>query len=59
MSKNIIPTIGHHVFKYDPPKYTEEGAPVFAANTKIKKGDGTEVERCQLYGRQRNLERNR
>ena len=32
MSKNIIPTIGQHVFRYDPPKYTEKGAPVLACN---------------------------
>ena len=32
MSKNIIPTIGQHVFIYDPPKYTEKGVPVLAKN---------------------------
>ena len=32
MSKNIINTIGQHVFKYDPPQYTEKGAPVLAKN---------------------------
>ncbi|MBD5280523.1 MAG: hypothetical protein HDS35_08265 [Bacteroides sp.] len=32
MSKNVISTIGQHAFKYDPPKYTEKGAPVLAKN---------------------------
>ncbi len=32
MSENIIPTIGQHVFRYDPPQYTEKGVPVFAKN---------------------------
>ncbi len=32
MSRNIIHTTGQHVFKYDPPQYTEKGAPVLAEN---------------------------
>lgn len=32
MSNNIIHTVGQHVFKYDPPLYTETGAPVLAKN---------------------------
>lgn len=32
MSKNIIATIGQHVFKYDPPKYSEKDAPYLAKN---------------------------
>lgn len=38
MSKNIIPTVGQHVFKYDPPRYTEKGVPVLAENTDEHKG---------------------
>lgn len=33
MSKNIINTIGHHVFKYLPPDFTEKGIPFLAKNS--------------------------
>lgn len=36
MSKNIINTVGQHVFKYDPPKYSEKGAPFRAKNPTAK-----------------------
>ena len=32
MSSNIINTIGHHLFKYNPPEYTAEEAPFLAKN---------------------------
>lgn len=47
MSKNIIHTIGQHVFRYDPPEYTEKGAPVFAKNPtpeKIKESEENKKE---------------
>lgn len=34
MSKNIIHTIGQHVFKYLPPEFTEQDAPFLAKNPK-------------------------
>lgn len=32
MSLNIVRTIGHHTFRYDPPTWTEKGAPVKSKN---------------------------
>lgn len=32
MSKNIISTVGQHVFRYDPPKFIEKDAPFRAKN---------------------------
>lgn len=37
MSENIIKTVGQHVFKYLPPKYTEKGAPFLAKNKEVEK----------------------
>lgn len=36
MSNNIIHTVGQHVFKYDPPEYTEKDAPFCAFNPTCK-----------------------
>ncbi|MDE5872128.1 MAG: hypothetical protein K2H22_09325 [Muribaculaceae bacterium] len=46
MSKNIIHTVGQHVFKYDPPEYTENGVPVLAKNPE----DKDEEKRFQFLG---------
>lgn len=35
MSRNIIHTVGQHVFKFLPPEYTEMGAPVLAKHPDI------------------------
>lgn len=47
MSKNIIQTIGQHVFKYDPPEYTEKTTPVLAKNPE-KRVKG--IEKYQFLG---------
>lgn len=33
MSKNVIDTVGQHVFRYEPPEFTESGAPFLAHNS--------------------------
>lgn len=54
MSKNIIQTIGQHVFKYDPPLFTEENVPVLAGNSKsadnVMLGNGNGREKYQFLG---------
>lgn len=54
MSRNIIHTIGQHVFKYLPPEFTEQGAPFLARNPERKSGlavkDTKEAEKFQFLG---------
>ncbi len=54
MSKNIIQTIGQHVFKYDPPLFTEENVPVLAGNSKsadnVMQGNGNDRDKYQFLG---------
>lgn len=54
MSRNVIHTIGQHVFKYLPPEFTEQGAPFLARNPEEKQGfpviDSRESERFQFLG---------
>lgn len=49
MSRNTIITKGQHVFRYDPPEFTENGAP-FMATLRIIEKDGVVEEKYQFLG---------
>ena len=51
MSENIISTVGQHVFKFDPPEFTEKGVPFMAENPTLE-----EQKTCENNGKEPRLQ---